>query len=83
MTMSIEKSNGPIENLTRDLPACSIVAQPNVLPSAPTSTTDVDKKTFHKQQRLQATKNDSFEYVTEQNASLGSEFMYVGIMIKS
>jgi hypothetical protein len=29
---SIEKSNNVIENPTRDLPACSIVPQPNTLP---------------------------------------------------
>jgi hypothetical protein len=32
--MSIEKSNYPIENRTRDLPACSIVPQPTTLPRA-------------------------------------------------
>jgi hypothetical protein len=33
--LSIEKSNDFIENRTRDLPACSIVPQPNMLPRAP------------------------------------------------
>jgi hypothetical protein len=35
---SIEKSNDPIGNKTRDLPACSIVPQPTTLPRAPCST---------------------------------------------
>jgi predicted RNA binding protein YcfA (HicA-like mRNA interferase family) len=32
---SIEKSNDVIRNRTRDLPACSTVPQPNMLPRAP------------------------------------------------
>jgi hypothetical protein len=33
---SIEKSSDFLGNLTRDLPACSIVPQPTTLPCAPT-----------------------------------------------
>jgi hypothetical protein len=33
---SIKKSNDPTRNRTRDLPACSIVPQPTMLPRAPT-----------------------------------------------
>jgi hypothetical protein len=53
---SIEKSNDFIGNLTRDLPACSVVLQPTTLPRAPvffvwfyviTIQTTLKKKTSH------------------------------------
>jgi hypothetical protein len=39
----IEKSNDLIGNRTRDLPACSIVPQPNTLPRAPLITCEGDE----------------------------------------